>query len=132
AYDCVASYGGYHNVYIRGNAVAEDCLADEAYFGSSPDATMFVFFEDSADGFTATFRRCTAQLSTYDANVWGFYGHRGSAGSWARVTLEDCVVTNAERGITLDRQITDVQIDGFTCTGVTNGVYNAALDVTIN
>lgn len=91
--DCLALEGNTHNIFLRGNAEARDCIARDCYHHSE-SPTMFIGFESSPTaGDTITYTRCTAENTAYYAACLGFYCHSGS-GTFASVTHTDCTVDN--------------------------------------
>lgn len=98
ARNCTFRNGNKHCVLFRDGTSLTDCAAINSYYGAS-SAQMFVANENAPAGLGVTLTRCTAQLTTYDANVGGFYSHSNVSGSFGTITYNACVGTNLATGI---------------------------------
>jgi hypothetical protein len=92
-YNSRASWGGKHNLFVRGGSIVEDTVVDEAYYGSSP-VILAVYYEATGPGTDVTFRRVRA-LSSVGIVGSGIGGHT-SSGNFGTILCDSCYAGGLE------------------------------------
>ena len=124
-YDCVANYGGKHNMYAGGGSKILDCYMTDAYY-SAPNSMLVVFNEVGNDAdtlierveFTNTrpdFYECTATNA-----------HTGTSGKLGIHTISDCVFTNMDKVVGTLRDVDSLVFKNHTMTNCGTVLGNVA------
>lgn len=128
--NCRASQGSKHNLFVQEGSLVEDCLIDDAYYGTT-QATLFVCYNASFTGLGVTIRRSACTMPAASTNIGGFLSHDSATTTWLGTAIvEDVTCTNLATAINLGRT-TSQTINNPTITNCVTGI-NADVSLTVN
>lgn len=93
--DCIANFGGKHNIYCRTGSSLYGCAALEFHYSPGIGSIMFVFNEDTPNGEGVTFAYCQCRCSTgfaLGSLDTAIDGHVNVSGSFGTVASSYCYV----------------------------------------
>jgi len=98
-YDCLASEGSYHNIYVGPGCYLENVEALDAYWPQGGRGVLVVYNANSPNGDNITFRNCWFHCTAYNPLMDGADGHVNVSGKFGTILFDNCRADNCYYGI---------------------------------
>jgi hypothetical protein len=99
-FDCLATEGTKHNIYVGQGSYLQGCVAQDAYYGAGAPGgkTYFIANCDVGSDQPVTFVDCQAiNTGVYDDYATGFYCHTNTSGLFGTIFYLNCQASNISR-----------------------------------